>query len=363
MNTVSLEQELAVVLNSKHADDFLKEQPYEYKSVFLNRVVPDSTNPRFIPAIMMSDQHAMQLASGKLNKKHLMAIYECEDQILIGKGCAVNCFTYGTEQWKKANASIESIIELAANVSMSELIQVPTLYPNLDGDYQILTGHRRYFALVYANGINGVAHFKVYDAKPALPKTKQFQENASREELPQYGKLMAFQDAMFEIESLNNVRKRNGLKSHTVRETANILGISMGAFDNYNVLTRYPCVQTAYENGNTMPFVRMKKLVLEVERQYREEHHSKVLNVHDRRQINERISERITGVKSVKKPAKGFRFKSIESVDALKMLLTSNITEIVDNVDWKGLDWSDSDAVNKALGDMIKYLNEHLSHA
>lgn len=363
MNTVSLEQELAVVVNSKHADNFLKEQAYEYKSVFLNRIVPDRTNPRFLPAIIMSDQHAIQLATGKLTKRQLLNVYQGENHVLIGKSCVVNCFKYGSEEWKKANATIESIIELAANISVSEIIQVPTIYPLDDDTYQILTGHRRYFALVYANGINGAAHFKAYESKPALPKTKQFQENASREDLPQYGKLMAFQDAMFEIESLNNVRKRSGRKAHTVRETANILGISMGAYDNYNVLIRYPCVRTAYENGNSLPFVTMKKLVLQVERLYKQDNEVKVLNINDRKKIDGLINDQINGVRKPKRRATAYKIKTIESPKVLKMLLTTNVMETADCVDWQSLDWQDIDAVNEALQILIKYLNDKTSHA
>lgn len=365
MNTISLEQELTVALNSsEQADNFLKEQPYQYKSVFLNRVIPDSTNPRFLPAIIMADQHAVQLATGKLTKRQLVALYDGEEHVIIGKGVVVNCFKYGSQEWKKANDSIESIIELAANVSVSEMIQVPTLFPLDDGCFQILTGHRRFFAMVYSNGINGAAHFKVYDSKPALPKTKQFQENASREDLPQYGKLLAFQDAMLEIESLNSVRLRSGFKSHTVRETASLLGISMGAYDNYNVLTRYPCVRTAYEQGNAMPFVKMKKLVLQVERGFKDENNIRVLNVHHRRTIDGLIHDQIHGKSRPKTSApKKFKFKAIESPDVLKAILTTNVTETVTKVDWQKLDWNNHDAVNEALQNMVEYLSDNVTHA
>lgn len=363
MNSVSFEQELAVVLNSKHADSFLKEESYDYKSIFLIRIVPDSTNPRFFPAIIMSDQHALQLATGKLTKKQLLAIYNAEGHVLIGKSCVVNCFKHGTEDWKKANASIESIIELAANVCVSEIIQVPTVYPVDNGCYQILTGHRRFFALIYATGVNGAAHFKVYANKPVLPKTKQFQENASREELPQYGKLLAFQDALFEIETLNNVRRKTGRKPYTVRETANILGISMGSFDNYNVLVRYPSVRTAYENGHSLPFVKMKKIVLETERQYREENQCRVFNINDKRNIDQLIKDTITGGKDSRAVNKSFKINGIESVDGLKLLLQSNLLELVSEVQWEQLDWSNKESVNGALQIILKYLNDQSPHA
>ena len=240
LNSISLEQELASVLNSDHAENFLKEQLYDYKSIFLNRVFPDLTNPRFFPAVIMSDKHAYQMAAKQITKAQLVSIYQSDGKVVIGKSCIVNCCKYGSNEWKKANKSIESIIELGENVAVSEIIQVPTIYPTVDGNYQILTGHRRFFAMIYANGIDGAAHFKVYRSKPVLQKTKQFQENASREDLPQYGKLRAFQDAMQEIDILNSARKRVGQKPLTVKEKASTLGISMGAFDNYQRFNKVP---------------------------------------------------------------------------------------------------------------------------
>ncbi|MCW8092935.1 ParB/Srx family N-terminal domain-containing protein [Alteromonas sp. ASW11-130] len=361
MNTVSLAQNLAAALNAVDADRLLIEQPYDYKSVFISRVHPDTTNPRFFPAVMMSDLHALQMLERKLTKQQLITRYDAKDKVVIGKGCIVNCFEYGTNEWKKANQSIESITELAANVAVSEIIQVPTIYPLESGDYQILTGHRRFFALVFANGINSAAHFKVYDKCPVLPKTKQFQENASREDLPQYGKLQAFEDALLEIETLNNTRKRMGNKALTVRQTASTLGISMGAFDNYNVLTRYPAVVKAYADGCSTPFIQMKKLILKIESDYKLEFDKNILNAIDKKNINERITKHLNGETTNNTPPKKkssyFQVK-IKSVSALKTLLTSNVTELETGICWDELDWDDHKAVEETFNKIVEFLNK-----
>lgn len=358
MHIITLEQQLVSVLNSKNSEDFLIEQPYKYSSIFMSRVCPDPSNPRFMPAVIIEDKHAQQFINNKLTKQQLIEIYGAINKVIIGKSCIINCCKYGSVNWKKANVTIESILELAANVAVSEIIQVPTIYPINDTNYQILTGHRRFFALIYVKGTNGAEHFKVYEYKPLLPKTKQFQENASREDLPQYGKLLAFQDAMFEIETLNMSRKRSGNKAHTVKETANILGISMGTYDNYNVLVRYPSVINSYEQNHAKPFLFMKKLVLNIEQQYKQERQLRVLNIVDRNAINELIEDAINGGGTTSKPVTQFKFKKVESSDVLRLILSTNVMDTIKEVDWATLDWSDYKAVNLALDKMIGYLNE-----
>ena len=64
------------------------------------------------------------------------------------------------------------------------------------------------------------------------------------------------------IRLTRSVRAGLGKGRLVVKEQANMLGISMGAFDNYNVLTRYPSVLRSFEEGLDYSFVRVKRLVL-----------------------------------------------------------------------------------------------------
>lgn len=358
MNSLSFEQQLTAELNTVDFDRLLIEQPYEYNSIFLNRIEPDATNPRFFPVRIVPDQIAYQIATKKISKSQLIERFDAHDKVIIGKSCIVNCFPYNSAEWKKANHTIESIIELASNVAVSEIIQVPTIFPLPDGQYQILTGHRRFFAMIYANGIDGAAHFKVYLNRPALPKTKQFQENASREDLPQYGKLQAFRDAMQEIETLSRMRQMNEGKALTVKDCAGILGISMGAYDNYNVLIRYPAVLDAYQDGVSYPFVRMKKIVLAQEAAYRKRKGLTLLNIEHRREINAAIKRSIYKevVPKPKVKSQTYRIAPLQSVETLKFLLQQNVLELDCPVDWKTLDWNRPEQVNQALNELIKFI-------
>ncbi|WP_281558214.1 hypothetical protein [Thalassomonas sp. RHCl1] len=345
-----------LILSSLNNQEKLHVESFDYQTVFLSSVKPDPTNARFFPCIFIDDGHAELFTNRKLSKKELVNIYEAEGHVLIGKSCLINCLKHGSSDWTKANHTIESIMELGNNISVSEIIQVPTIYPLENGQYQILTGHRRFFALVYSKGYGSNSQFKIYESKPLLTKVKQFQENASREDLPQYGKLLAFLSALTEIDMVNTARLKTGQKKLTIKETAANLGISMGAFDNYNVLTRYPCVVDAYESGLSASFVKAKKVVLTAEAEYKAKHNKTVLNVTDKREISEEIESRLLGKKSQKTGGKKLRFKPIASPATVKTLLTSNITELATGIDWQNVDWHDHKAVTNVMATVIEFL-------
>lgn len=350
---------LASIKSPNHAH--LVDSGYEYKSLFLSKVIPDQSNPRYFPAVIMSDEHAYLVATKQMTKSQIIERYSADNKVVIGKGCIINCCTSGSSEWKKTNNTISSIIELGENVAVSEVIQAPTVYPTEDGLYQVLTGHRRFFAIIYVHGVNGAAHFKVYHEKPILHKIKQFQENASREDLPQYGKLQAFLTAMHEIEALNVAKRRRGDSPLKVKEIVSTLGISSGAFDNYNVLVRYPAVINAYENGNTLSFVKMKKQVLSIENDYRKRYGITILTATHKREINKELAELFNGsnVKSKDKVKKvSYRFDKIESPKVVKRLLSENILSLDVGVNWEELNWNDPKSVNEALNRVITFLIE-----
>ncbi len=353
MNELQHEHLLISFLNNQES---LLEDSFSFQSIFLSSVIPDATNARFMPAIFIEDNDAKLLVNRKITKRQLVHKYQGEDHVLVGQSCMINCFKHGSAEWKRVNQTIESIMELGNNISISELIQAPTLYPVNDGKYQILTGHRRFFALVYANGYGSAAQFKLYKTKPLLSKVKQFQENASREDLPQYGKLMAFKNAMVEVVTLNTARLKLGLKKLTVKETAITLGISMGAFDNYNVLTRYNCVISAYESGLSAPFIKVKKVVLAVEAEYKAQYEKSVLNITDKENISDKIQAKLMDKKTVEATPNTYRVKPIKSSTTIKTLLTTNLMTLDTGIEWDKIDWDDHASVSNALSSVIEFI-------
>ncbi|SFD15736.1 hypothetical protein [Pseudoalteromonas denitrificans] len=345
-----------LLLSSINNQEEIHTALFTYQSLFLSSIEPDTTNARFLPAVLIEDADAKLFVSRKLTKKQLLNKYHGENHVIIGKSCMINCLKYASEDWKKANQTIKTIMDLGDNISVSELIQAPTLYPLENGRYRVLTGHRRFFALIYANGYGSAAQFKVYDSKPLLTKVKQFQENASREDLPQYGKLQAFQSALMEIDTLNNARLKNGLKKLTVKETATNLGISMGAFDNYNVLTRYACVISAYESGLSLPFVKVKKVVLETESEYKSKYDKSVLNITDKTNISDEIKDRLFNKKPTEKVEKTFKVKPIKSSSTIKTLLTTNVMMLDTGIDWDNVNWEDHLDVSDTMEKVITFL-------
>lgn len=357
MSKVNLKQLVRSGLRESDVKGLLRQDNYSYKSIFLNRVKPDPTNARYFPATIISDLHASQFARRFLTKRELMDLYDGKGRVLVGKKCFVNCETRGTKAWQLIEKNIDNIMNLALNIERSEVIQAPTIYPDLETeDYILVTGHRRFFAMIYCNGADGVAQFKVYDSAPLLKKTKQFQENASREDLPQYGKLLSFISAKEEVEVVSQAAAESGGKKLTVREVVSILGISSGAYDNYNVLTRYPSVVSAYEGGLIKPFVSMKKLILDTEIQYKAENNLKDIGAGSRRSINIKLKSILNGESIQPAKPKSIKLKPITSKQTIKTLLTSNIMALDTGIDWDALDWSDIDQVNQNLAHLIDYL-------
>ncbi|KZN40893.1 hypothetical protein [Pseudoalteromonas luteoviolacea] len=332
-------------------------ETFEYTSLFLNSIVPDESNARFFPSVFIENKYARQFSERKLTKLQLTELLEAEGKVILGKDCIINCLEHGSNEWKKANKTIESIIELGENISVSEMIQVPTVYPVNQGQYRILTGHRRFFALLFSFGYEHAAQFKVYDSKPLLYKVKQFQENASREDLPQYGKLQAFLSAILEIDGLDQARVKVGQRPLTVKEKAKNLGISMGSYDNYNVLTRYAEVIKFYENGLNASFLKVKKVILDCEAKYKEAHGKKQLNIADKKLVGENILACLSGHKvSVTKKDASYKIKDIPNLQALKAILFNDVSKLELNIDWKKLDWNNRDAVNRRLVVLVDLL-------
>jgi hypothetical protein len=152
LTTLSLTQKIISGLREAGDETLPKDESYSYKVLFLNHVVPDKSNSRYFPAIIIDDEHAELFTKRKLTKHQLAKIYQAEDNVLVGKSCFINCLTYDSPEWRKVNKNIESITDLANNIKVSDLIQAPTIFPLDNGQYQVLTGHRRFFAIVYSKG-------------------------------------------------------------------------------------------------------------------------------------------------------------------------------------------------------------------
>jgi hypothetical protein len=358
LSNISLTQKLVSGLKQTAENSVPCDDTFSYKVLFLNHVLPDETNFRYFPAIIIEDEHADLFVKRLLTKRQLVDIYKGEGHVLVGRSCFINCLKYDSPEWRKVNKNIDSITELANNITVSDLIQVPTIFPLEDDTFQVLTGHRRFFALIFSKGNHAPTQFKVYDQPPLLQKIKQFQENSSREDLPQYGKLGAFNAAKMEIDALSLANRQLGRNTISVRETVSIMGISMGAYDNYNVLTRYPSVLEAYENGFNFPFLKTKKIVLQIEQAFKAEHDKSLLNVIDKRAIDEQIRAFLSGEKTVVSAPETFRFKKIQSPLTIQKLLTSNLQSLDMGIDWDEIDWNDTKTVNELMSKVIDFLEQ-----
>ena len=144
MSNISLTQKL--VSGLKDTKNVICNDTFSYKVLFINYVKPDKTNFRYFPSIIIDDEHADLFIKRLLTKRQLIDTYKGEGHVLVGKSCFINCMKYDSPEWRKVNKNIDSITELANNIAVSDLIQAPTIFPLEDDTYQVLTGHRRYFA-------------------------------------------------------------------------------------------------------------------------------------------------------------------------------------------------------------------------
>ncbi len=134
-----------------------------------------------------------------------------------------------------------------------------------------------------------------------------------------------------------------------------MLGISMGTYDNYNVLIRYPGVLTAYEKGLTRSFVNVKKIILNEEQRYKTQHAKTQLSITDKKAIENRVIELLMG-EDKKTSQTRIKLKNISSTKTAKALLTQNLTELDVGISWHELDWTDASALNSALNKVIEFL-------
>lgn len=135
-----------------------------------------------------------------------------------------------------------------------------------------------------------------------------------------------------------------------------MMGISAGAYDNYNVLTRYAAVVRAYENELHWPFTKVKKVILELEAKYRQQFDKDKLNIEDRRTINETLKGIFEGNDKNQKSVKHFRVRPIANANILKRLLSCNVFELGLGIDWDSVDWQDTKLVNELIADVISHL-------
>jgi hypothetical protein len=135
LSNLSLTQKLVSGLKQTAGNCIPCDDAFSYQVLFLNHVLPDETNFRYFPAIIIHDEHADLFEKRLLTKRQLVDIYKGEGHVLVGKSCFINCLKHDSPEWRKVNKYINSITELVNNIALSDLIQVPTIFPLEDGTY------------------------------------------------------------------------------------------------------------------------------------------------------------------------------------------------------------------------------------
>ena len=135
----------------------------------------------------------------------------------------------------------------------------------------------------------------------------------------------------------------------------------MGAFDNYNVLTRYSSVISAYEGGVNISFARAKKIVLDTELEYKKKYQKLKFNVEDRRNISQEIENALCGNKEIAPAVQPFKIKPIKSISTVRTLLETNILSLDMGIQWDDIDWNDRSAVSDVMTKVVEILESNNS--
>lgn len=96
--------------------------------------------------------------------------------------------------------------------------------------------------------------------------------------------------------------------------------------------------------------------MLAVEAEYKTQYEKTILNITDKKHINNEIQVRLSDKKPVEQVIKTFNVKPIRSPKTIKTLLTTNIMAIETGIDWDSIDWENHATVSKILSSVIDFL-------
>ena len=111
-----------------------------------------------------------------------------------------------------------------------------------------------------------------------------------------------------------------------------------------------------YDNGLQYPFLKTKKIVLQVEHDFKDEHEKTVLNIIDKRAIAQKIETLLSGEKLVSPEPSPLRINKIKSGNTIQQLLTSNLQSLDMGISWDIINWKDTKEVTEVMNKVIDFL-------
>lgn len=323
-------------------DDPLFKTSSEIDRVLVDYIQPQSDNPRYLPVKFAKRDDADSIA----------LLTDC---VVCEKGLIENRLDKGNPRYDAVDTEIEEIKGLAETLKHSELVHPIAVWRKNMSDYAIVAGHRRYYAIRYLYGGLIKVKVKIYAEKPKNINVLRHIENFSRSDLTLPDALNSYSNAVTELESIEEEK----LSKSRASVVTSYLGIGRTTFYRYDKLHEYrELVMPLLENKIAESLRGLYEEIIKAEQEGREE-----VEKYLRSLLSERKFLKYLQAPVVKKAGRTKQFISlprvkVDNVQAIKRLLTEDVTQLELGIDWDNVDFNDPVILEKALKELLKSLSK-----
>lgn len=311
----------------------------EVDRILLDYLQPQPDNPRYLPVIIAKNTEPQTLA-------------DLTDCVVCEKGILENRLDKSNTRFSTVEKELDAIRELAETLKHNDLVHPITVWRANMSNYPIISGHRRYYAIRYLYGGMVKVKVKVYLKKPENVSVLRHIENFSRADLTPPDTLSSYINAVTELESILG---SGALKSKRADTICSHLGISRAQHYRLDKLTEF--------REQTLPLLE-KGVVTNISAFYAE------INKAEESGGKAEVINYLKGIDSkgrfvkfmpVSKPQGRGRTKKfitmpkvdVGQTDAIKRLLTEDVTKLDIGIDWEDVDYNDATQLEKVLKQLM----------
>jgi ParB family chromosome partitioning protein len=325
---------------------------YRFESVLLDYLQPNPKNPREFLILSASNDNS--------DKKG----------VSFTKGdFTIHC-QKSDPDYKSIVHEVEQIIRLAKQLEKEDLIQPITVWQRSTSNYPIISGHRRYCALIFLFGVLTPVKIKIYNEEPAHPSTLTFIENNQRKSLNPLGLITSFTQAYNELTSDSSVPKTS---SNLIQH----LGMSKTNYYRYKSITEFlPVVTPLLEREGVISFKELEWVLNQI-KNFEVIKRDKLLDLFVKQKlknpsldskkvittiIDSHDNEAAVSVTPSQKGRKSkyFQFPKVmlTEKESIERLFKEDVTKIDCGVDWKSINFGDASEVKAAFEKLITHFTK-----
>ncbi|MFT4929896.1 MAG: hypothetical protein ACI8WB_006031 [Phenylobacterium sp.] len=340
----------------------------------MDMVTPDPQNSRIFPVIRRAAQENYL--------KRCQATQTTPVYILLDKAVIENHCPQSHASFAVISKYIEDVKLLAGQIKhQGGLLQPIEVFKTGGCAATIVYGHMRYYSVAFNIGWEAAWDFKVLKEKPANLKIRQFVENHAKSGLCSVEKLLGFEQAADNLNTMFSQQNRGEPKPEDYMTS---LAMTKTTFWRYNKVLSFPPLFEAMKMAiGHLELRNGLELITKAEALAKDKGHAKddclsyfIIKYFEQNKLVlpasieaakqgiiaaiERKPTEKTSAKAGRK-AKSYNTPKVKSTHAIKALLTNDITKMdIDGVNWGEIDWDDKAQVNEALTATIKVLEAKL---